>query len=91
MDCHRFNGLSIDQLVSGRPRRGGPLDLGGPSTLGAVLIGSRRIGQDEPDVPPVVVHGPPADLLAWLLGRDDGSGLQVPGGLATPPALPAWR
>ena len=52
---------------------------------------SFRIGQDEPDVPPVVVHGPPADLLAWLLGRDDGSGLQVPGGLATPPALPAWR
>ena len=52
---------------------------------------SFRIGPDLPGPPSVRVHGQPAELLAWLLGRDDGSGLQVPGGLATPPALPAWR
>jgi hypothetical protein len=39
----------------------------------------------------VLVSGPPADLLAWLLGRDDGSGLRVAGDDAVLPVLPPWR
>lgn len=35
---------------------------------------------------PVEVHGPAADLLGWLCGRRDGSGLTVRGGPL--PALP---
>jgi hypothetical protein len=38
-----------------------------------------------------VVHGPPAELLAWLLGRDSGAGLRVSGEPAATPVLPAWR
>jgi hypothetical protein len=37
------------------------------------------------------VAGPPAELLAWMLGRSDGSGLRVPGDGATLPVLPPWR
>ncbi|MET7983354.1 MULTISPECIES: maleylpyruvate isomerase family mycothiol-dependent enzyme [unclassified Streptomyces] len=36
---------------------------------------------------PVEVQGPPADLLGWLCGRRDGTGLTVRGGPL--PALPA--
>jgi maleylpyruvate isomerase len=36
--------------------------------------------------PPVDVTGSPAQLLAWLTGRSDGSGLQPAG--AALPALP---
>src|SRR5215470_6503891 len=35
--------------------------------------------------------GRPAALLAWLLGRDSGTGLQVSGQADAPPVLPAWR
>lgn len=52
---------------------------------------SFRIGQDRPERAPVTVHGPPAVLLAWLLGRDDGTGLQVHGADAVLPVLPPWR
>jgi maleylpyruvate isomerase len=38
------------------------------------------------DVPEVTVTGGPADLLGWLTGRRDGSGLTVTGGSL--PALP---
>jgi maleylpyruvate isomerase len=38
----------------------------------------------------VTVTGPPAALLAWLIGRDSGSGLTVAGGAAMP-LLPPWR
>ena len=38
----------------------------------------------------VTVTGPPADLLAWLIGRDSGAGLEVAGGAAMP-VLPPWR
>jgi maleylpyruvate isomerase len=40
----------------------------------------------EADRPEVTVTGPPADLLGWLAGRRDGSGLTVDGGPL--PALP---
>jgi maleylpyruvate isomerase len=50
-----------------------------------------RIGPESGGNPPVVVHGPPAGLLAWLLGRDSGTGLRVSGDAVTAPALPAWR
>ena len=52
--------------------------------------GPFRIGPEQPGPPPAIVQGAPASLLAWLIGRDDGSGLRVPGG-APPPALPPWR
>lgn len=40
----------------------------------------------EADEPPITVAGSPADLLGWLAGRRDGSGLTVEGGSL--PALP---
>jgi maleylpyruvate isomerase len=38
----------------------------------------------------VTVSGPPAALLAWLIGRDSGAGLEVAGAGAVP-VLPPWR
>ena len=38
----------------------------------------------------VTVSGPPAALLAWLIGRDNGAGLKVTGAGAVP-VLPPWR
>ena len=38
----------------------------------------------------VIVSGPPAALLAWLIGRDSGAGLEVAGAGAVP-VLPPWR
>jgi maleylpyruvate isomerase len=53
-------------------------------------LGPFQIGPERPTAPQVLVHGPPAGLLAWLIGRDGGGGLRVPGGAALP-ALPPWR
>ena len=50
-----------------------------------------RIGPGDQGTPPVSVHGSPVELLAWLTGRGDGGGLQVSGGDAALPVLPAWR
>jgi maleylpyruvate isomerase len=50
-----------------------------------------RVGPDRGGAPPVSVHGPAATLLAWLIGRDDGSGLRVSGEDAVLPVLPSWR
>jgi maleylpyruvate isomerase len=50
-----------------------------------------RIGPAGDGNPPVIVHGSPADLLAWLLGRDGGAGLRVFGEAESTPVLPAWR
>jgi maleylpyruvate isomerase len=50
-----------------------------------------RIGPDRPGRPLLFVHGPPAELLAWLLGRGSGAGLQVSGDAARAPVLPPWR
>lgn len=51
-----------------------------------------QIGPARPPVHTLVsVQGPPAGLLAWLLGRGDGSGLRVSGDGATLPVLPPWR
>lgn len=38
----------------------------------------------------VTVSGPPAALLAWLIGRGNGAGLEVTGADAVP-VLPPWR
>lgn len=51
--------------------------------------GPLPIGPERPAAPQVLVQGPPASLLAWLIGRDDGSDLRVPGGAALP-VLPPW-
>jgi maleylpyruvate isomerase len=50
---------------------------------------SFRIGPEQAGEPPVSIHGQPADLLAWLLGRSSGSGLTLASG-DTLPALPPW-
>jgi maleylpyruvate isomerase len=50
---------------------------------------SLRIGPDQAGPPPMHIRGLPADLLAWLLGRGDGSTLTVAGG-GTMPELPPW-
>jgi maleylpyruvate isomerase len=47
------------------------------------------VGPARPDPPDVVVRGTPAQLLAWLSGRADGTGLQVTGA-ATVPVPPPW-
>jgi maleylpyruvate isomerase len=52
--------------------------------------GSFRIGPDQAGPPRAVVRGQPADLLAWLLGRGDGTSLAVASG-GPLPALPPWR
>ena len=51
---------------------------------------SFRLGPDQAGPPPVHVRGQPADLLAWLLGRDSGTRVTVAGG-GTLPELPPWR
>jgi maleylpyruvate isomerase len=48
---------------------------------------SRRIG---PAGAHVEVSGPAADLLAWLIGRADGSALAAGPDGGRPPAPPAW-
>ena len=54
-------------------------------------FGLLPIGPEPPATTPALfVSGPPAGLLAWLIGRDDGSGLRVSGDGALP-ALPPWR
>jgi maleylpyruvate isomerase len=53
---------------------------------------SFQLGPPQPPgVPQVSVHGQPADVLAWLLGRDPGSRLRVAGEHPVLPVLPAWR
>jgi maleylpyruvate isomerase len=49
-----------------------------------------RIGPDQAGAAPMIVHGEPADLLAWLTGRGSGTTLTVASG-GTLPALPPWR
>ena len=49
-----------------------------------------RIGPEQGESPEVTIHGQPADLLAWLLGRDDGARLSLSSG-TTLPQLPPWR
>jgi maleylpyruvate isomerase len=51
---------------------------------------SFRIGPEQAGPPQATIHGQPADLLAWLTGRADGTRLTAyPGG--TVPRLPPWR
>jgi maleylpyruvate isomerase len=52
--------------------------------------GSFWIGPDQAGPPRVVIRGQPADLLAWLLGRGDGTTVTVASG-GPLPALPPWR
>jgi maleylpyruvate isomerase len=56
-----------------------------PAGTGDSLPVGRGGGPDAP-----VVSGPPADLLAWLLGRGSEESLTVLAGGALP-VLPAWR
>ena len=54
-------------------------------------LGPFQIGPEQPPPPQLLIHGPPASLLAWLIGRDDGSGLRVSPEGAVLPVLPPWR
>jgi maleylpyruvate isomerase len=54
-------------------------------------LGPFRIGPEQPTGQQVLVRGSPASLLAWLIGRDDGSGLRVSPDGAALPVLPPWR
>jgi maleylpyruvate isomerase len=54
-------------------------------------LGPFRIGPEQPTGQQVLVRGPPASLLAWLIGRDDGSGLRASPDGAVLPVLPPWR
>jgi maleylpyruvate isomerase len=50
---------------------------------------SFRIGPEQAGPPQAIIHGNPADLLAWLTGRADGARLATPAG-GTVPELPPW-
>jgi maleylpyruvate isomerase len=73
-------------------RADAPACLAHPDGLDAVY----PIGPAAPDLAstdpasPVTVSGPPAALLAWLIGRDNGTRLKVTGAGAVP-VLPPWR
>jgi maleylpyruvate isomerase len=54
-------------------------------------LGPFQIGPEQTTGQPVLVRGSPASLLAWLIGRDDGSGLRVSPDGAARPVLPPWR
>jgi maleylpyruvate isomerase len=54
-------------------------------------LGPFQIGPEQPTGQQVLVRGSPASLLAWLIGRDDGSGLRVSPDGAVLPVLPPWR
>jgi maleylpyruvate isomerase len=51
---------------------------------------SFRLGPEQAGPPSAIIRGQPADLLAWLLGRDDGARLTLARGDALP-ELPPWR
>jgi maleylpyruvate isomerase len=51
---------------------------------------SFRLGPEQAGPPAVIIHGQPADLLAWLLGRSDGATLTLARGDVLP-ELPPWR
>lgn len=73
-------------------RADAPACLARPDGLDAVY----PIGPVAPDLAStglasqVTVSGPPAALLAWLIGRDNGTRLKVTGAGAAP-VLPPWR
>jgi maleylpyruvate isomerase len=72
-------------------RADAPACLVRPDGLDAFPIGPAGPGLDSTGpASPVTVSGPPAALLAWLIGRDSGTGLDV-AGAATVPVLPPWR
>ena len=54
-------------------------------------LGPFQIGPEQPTGQQVLVRGSPASLLAWLIGRDDGSGLRASPDGAALPVLPPWR
>ena len=54
-------------------------------------LGPFPIGPEQPARQQVLVRGSPASLLAWLIGRDDGSRLRVSPDGAVLPVLPPWR
>ena len=53
-------------------------------------IGPEQADAEQEDMSPVIIHGQPADLLAWLLGRGSGDELTLASGTALP-ELPPWR
>jgi maleylpyruvate isomerase len=52
--------------------------------------GGRRTWRVGAGDDPIEVSGPAAELLAWLIGRSDGDGLDATGAGGRPPAPPVW-
>jgi hypothetical protein len=62
-----------------------------PAGLDPALLNPAITGRGRTDrASQVTVSGPPAALLAWLIGRGNGAGLEVTGADAVP-VLPPWR
>ena len=62
-----------------------------PALLDPALLDPASTGLGRTDrASQVTVSGPPAALLAWLIGRGNGAGLEVTGADAVP-VLPPWR
>jgi maleylpyruvate isomerase len=84
------NLVRVARDFAGRPDA--PACLARPDGLDAAY----PIGPAGPDpgrtdrASQVTVSGPPAALLAWLIGRGNGAGLKVTGA-GTVPVLPPWR
>jgi maleylpyruvate isomerase len=63
----------------------------GPAGPDPALLDPAITGRGRTDrASQVTVSGPPAALLAWLIGRGNGAGLEVTGADAVP-VLPPWR
>ena len=92
-------GRLAGQLRGGEPGPGGPrfrwarrrASLPGPPGWPGCRLPDRPApARTGPAQARSTVSGPPAALLAWLIGRDDGAGLRVTGAGAVP-VLPPWR
>jgi maleylpyruvate isomerase len=70
-------------------RADAPACLARPVGLDAAFPIGASAGSTGP-ASQVTVSGPPAALLAWLIGRGTGTGLEVAGADAVP-VLPPWR
>lgn len=77
-------GEVLDRALTGTHRRLRP-----DQPFVAVADGQRLIfPADHPGLPALAVHGSAHDLLGWLTGRQNGTGLRPVGGEL--PELPAW-
>ncbi|HEV7761603.1 MAG TPA: maleylpyruvate isomerase family mycothiol-dependent enzyme [Acidimicrobiales bacterium] len=88
--------LLVEPGPTGRLWRIGPAASATPSPAATGSVGpdtafaSDPVGSAGSAAPAVEVVGSAADLLAWLIGRTDGTGLQATTPDSRPPKPPAW-